>query len=146
MKKSANLRILVSFCVGLIFSLGLGISGMTQPQKIIGFLNPFDWDPSLIFVMIGAVGTHMALYPAVRKRRTPLIETQWHIPSRKDISLRLLLGSAIFGAGWGLAGYCPGPAVTSLASGQISPSIFVAAMLAGMIFFKVTEPYLKLRE
>lgn len=136
----------VSFIVGFIFAMGLAISGMTQPQKIISFLNPWNWDPSLLFVMIGAIGIHIITYPLVSKRATPLLDTQWHIPTRKDITARLILGSVLFGVGWGLGGFCPGPGVTSLASGDHRVFIFVGAMIVGMILFKKTEPYLKLRE
>jgi len=145
-----NLRLgkqnVVSFVVGFVFAIGLAISGMTQPQKIIGFLNPWDWDPSLLFVMIGAIGIHFATYPLIRKRTTPLLDTKWHIPTRKDVTTRLVLGSALFGIGWGLGGFCPGPGVTSLATGDFKVVLFVGAMIAGMILFKKTERYLKLRE
>lgn len=136
----------VSFLVGILFSTGLALAGMTQPQKIIGFLNPWDWDPSLLFVMMGAVGVHILAYPLVRRRRSPLLDTQWHVPTRKDISARLLIGSALFGIGWGLGGFCPGPAVTSVSSGDLRTIAFVFAMIVGMLLFKKTEPYLGLRE
>jgi len=136
----------VSFAVGFIFALGLAISGMTQPQKIIAFLNPWDWDPSLLFVMVGAVGVHVIAYPLIRKRKSPLLDTKWHVPTRKDITTRLILGSSLFGVGWALGGFCPGPGITSLASGDLRAFAFVGAMIAGMILFKKTEPYLKLRE
>lgn len=136
----------VSFAVGFIFAIGLVISGMTQPQKIIGFLNPWEWDPSLLFVMIGAVGIHIVAYPLVRKRTSPLLDTKWHVPTRKDVTTRLVLGSILFGIGWGLGGFCPGPGVTSLASGDLRAFLFAGAMIVGMILFKKTEPYLKLRE
>lgn len=136
----------VSFIVGFIFAIGLAVSGMTQPQKIIGFLNPWEWDPSLLFVMLGAVGTHIITYPIVKKRKSPLLDTKWHVPSRKDVTSRLIIGSALFGIGWGLGGFCPGPGVTSLASGDLRVILFVVAMIAGMVLFKKTEPYLKLRE
>lgn len=137
---------LVSFVVGLIFAIGLSIAGMTQPQRVIGFLNPFDWDPALLFVMVGAIGVHALSYPLIKKMRSPLLDTKWHVPTRKDISGRLVLGSAIFGIGWGLGGYCPGPGLTSLFSGDLRSGIFVAAMITGMLLFKKTEPYLKLRD
>lgn len=136
----------ISFAVGLIFAIGLTFSGMTQPQKIIGFLNPFAWDPALLFVMIGAVGVHMITYPLIRKRTSPILDTKWHVPTRNDVTARLILGSALFGIGWGLGGYCPGPGVTSMASGDLRAVVFVGAMIVGMILFKKTEPYLKLRE
>ena len=146
MNKNYAKQNLVSFIVGILFSLGLVISGMTQPQKVIGFLNPFDWDPSLLFVMVGAVGIHLVGYRFVRRRSSPLLDTKWHIPTRKDISIRLLLGSALFGMGWGLGGFCPGPGLTSLASGDSRSVIFVLAMIVGMLLFKKTEPYLGLGE
>jgi uncharacterized membrane protein YedE/YeeE len=136
----------ISFVVGLIFALGLGLSGMTQPQIIINFLNPASWDASLLFVMLGALGVHFITYPLVRKRKSPLLETKWHIPTRQDVTTRLILGSALFGIGWGLAGFCPGPALTTLASGDTKAVVFVAAMISGMLLFKKTEIYLKLRE
>lgn len=136
----------ISFTVGLIFAIGLAISGMTQPQKVIGFLNPWDWDPSLLFVMLGAIGVHLLSYPLVRRRPSPLLDTKWHVPTRKDITTRLILGSALFGIGWGLAGFCPGPALTSLASGDVRSFLFVGAMILGMVLFRKTEPHLKLRE
>lgn len=135
----------VAFAVGLIFSVGLALAGMTQPQKIIGFLNLSNWDPSLIFVMLGAVGVHTVSYKLIRKRTTPLFDTTWHVPTRNDVTPRLLLGAAIFGAGWGLAGFCPGPAMTSLASGDARVFLFVISMLGGMLVLRKTEPYLKLR-
>lgn len=137
---------IISFIVGFIFAIGLAVSGMTQPEKIINFLNPWDWDPSLLFVMVGAVGIHIFAYPLVRRRDSPLLDTKWHVPTRKDVTARLLIGSTLFGIGWGLGGFCPGPGVTSLASGDLRAVLFVGAMIVGMIIFKKTETYLKLRE
>ncbi len=146
MKSNFTKQNVVSFVVGLLFATGLAISGMTQPQKVIGFLNPWDWNPLLLFVMLGAVGVHLISYPLVRRRSSPLLDTKWHVPTRKDVTTRLIVGSALFGIGWGLAGFCPGPALTSLASGDIRSVLFVTAMIFGMILFKKTEPYLRLRE
>lgn len=136
----------VSFAVGFVFAIGLAISGMTQPQKVISFLNPWNWDPSLLFVMFGAIGVHLISYPLIRRRPSPLLDTKWHVPTRKDITARLVLGSALFGIGWGLAGFCPGPALTSLATGDSRVLVFVGAMIVGMLIFKRTEPYLRLKE
>jgi uncharacterized membrane protein YedE/YeeE len=136
----------VSFAVGLLFAIGLAVSGMTQPEKILNFLNPWAWDPSLLFVMAGAVGVHFVTYPLVRKRRSPLLDAKWHVPTRKDLTPRLVLGSALFGLGWGLGGFCPGPGLTSLPTGDLRVLIFVAAMIVGMLLFKKTEPILRLRE
>jgi len=135
-----------SFAAGFIFAMGLALSGMTRPEKIIGFLNPSQWDPSLVFVMVGALGVHLLTYRMVRRRATPLLDTKWHVPNRKDLTARLFLGSAIFGMGWGLGGFCPGPGVTSLAFGDPRALIFVGAMLVGMILFKRTERYLPFKE
>lgn len=136
----------VSFIVGFVFALGLAVSGMTQPQKVIGFLNLRAWDPSLLFVMLGAVSVHLIGYRLVRRGSSPLLDTRWHIPNRKDVTARLVLGSAIFGLGWGLGGFCPGPGVTSLAFGDVRAGLFVGAMIVGMILFKRTESFLRLRE
>lgn len=137
---------IASFIVGFIFAIGLTIAGMTQPQKIIDFLNPWSWDPSLLFVMVGAVGVHLISYPLVKKRASPLLDTKWHVPTRNDITPRLVLGSALFGIGWGLAGFCPGPALASLPTGDNRTVFFVVSMIVGMLLFKKTEPYLKMRE
>lgn len=144
--KNRRYQNLTAFIVGVLFAVGLAVSGMTQPQKIINFLTlgP-DWDPSLLFVMIGALGVHLVTYPLIRRRRSPLLDTMWHVPTRQDLSPRLIGGSALFGLGWGLAGYCPGPAVTSLASGDLRALAFVFAMVTGMLLFKKTEPLMKLK-
>ncbi len=136
----------ISFIVGLIFALGLGLSGMTQPQKVIGFLDFSAWDPSLLFVMVGAVAVHAITYRLVRRRSSPLLDNEWHVPQRKDITLRLIMGAAIFGIGWGLGGFCPGPAVTALASGEIRAIVFVVMMVIGMLLFIKTEKYLPLKK
>jgi uncharacterized membrane protein YedE/YeeE len=146
MKSHFAKRNLVSFAVGLLFAIGLALSGMTQPQKVIAFLDPWSWDPSLLFVMAGAILVHFAAYALIRKRQSPLLDTKWHVPTRKDVTPRLILGSALFGIGWGIAGFCPGPALTSLTAGDARTGIFVGAMLLGMLLFKKTEPFLKLRE
>lgn len=138
---------LVSLIVGTIFGLGLALSGMTQPQKVIGFLDLFgDWDPSLVFVMGGAVVVHLITYRWIRKRPTPLLSTQWHVPTKNEITPQLIMGSILFGVGWGLAGYCPGPALTSLASGSQQTLVFVVSMLVGMLIYKKLEPHIKLRK
>lgn len=137
---------LAAFAVGFIFALGLGISGMTQPQKVVGFLDLFgNWDPSLMFVMVGAIAVHFISYRLIRKRASPLFSTQWHVPTKKDVTPTLIVGSILFGIGWGLAGYCPGPALTSLASLQAEPVIFVISMLLGMFLFLQLDKKLKFR-
>ncbi|MGA0162773.1 MAG: DUF6691 family protein [Bdellovibrionota bacterium] len=127
---------ILGFLVGLIFSLGLGISGMTQPAKVQGFLDFFgDWDFSLAFVMIGAIAVHTIFYRWVKHRQSPLFGGHFHLPTKRDWDSRLIFGALIFGAGWGLAGFCPGPAMTSMAALNTSAMIFVIAMLAGMAVF-----------
>lgn len=138
---------LVSLLVGFLFSLGLGLAGMTQPEKIINFLNVFgDWDPSLIFVMVGGIAVHFVTYRWIRRRSSPLLTTKWHIPNKKEVTSSLVIGSLLFGIGWGLAGYCPGPAVTSLATFSLSPVVFVFSMIAGMFLFRLIDKKLKLRK
>jgi uncharacterized membrane protein YedE/YeeE len=135
---------LTSFAVGFIFAIGLAVSGMTQPQKVIGFLDFQNWDPSLIFVMIGAVAVHFVAVVISRRKKAPFFAREWNVPARKDLTARLFIGSAIFGIGWGLGGFCPGPAVTSLAAGSSQVFLFVGAMIVGMLIFKKAEPYLHL--
>ena len=125
--------LLTSFISGMVFALGLGISGMTRPIKVIGFLDFFGaWDASLAFVMIGAIVVYFVAYHWSRKMSSPLLAPNFSLPRRGDLDANLILGAAIFGAGWGLGGFCPGPALTSLASGAPAVLIFVAAMVVGM--------------
>ncbi len=121
------------FIVGLIFGLGLILSGMTNPAKVQGFLDLFgSWDPSLALVMGGAIAVGMISFAIARKRTQSFFGGAMHLPTRTDIDSKLVLGGLIFGAGWGLAGFCPGPALVSMASGEIKALVFVGAMLAGM--------------
>lgn len=138
---------LISFMVGLIFAVGLGISGMTQPQKVVGFLDIFgDWDPSLVFVMGGAVVVHFIAYRLIRKRTSPLFSKEWHVPTKTELTPALFGGAFLFGVGWGLGGYCPGPAVTSLPSLEAAPFIFVLFMLLGMFLFKQLDKRLNIKK
>ncbi len=124
---------LTSFLSGIVFALGLGISGMTRPIKVIGFLDFFGaWDASLAFVMIGAIAVYFVAYRMSRSMRAPIAAAAFAIPSRSDLDAKLIVGAALFGAGWGLGGFCPGPAITSLASGAAPVAVFVAAMAAGV--------------
>lgn len=138
--------LLTAFVAGVVFAVGLGVSGMTQPAKVMGFLDFVGhWDPSLAFVMIGAIAVHSVLYRVARNRPSPLFSSVFSLPTRMDIDPRLVEGAAIFGVGWGLAGFCPGPALTSLVSGNLSVVIFVAAMVAGIYLYKFVE-ILQLRQ
>lgn len=135
-----DLQIGAAFFVGFLFAIGLGLAGMTQPEKIIGFLDLFGhWDPTLLFVMGGAVTLHAITYQLIRRRKTPLLDIHWHVPNRQDLSPALFLGSFIFGVGWALGGYCPGPALVSLSSMKIAPAAFVVSMIVGMLAYRPFE-------
>ncbi|WP_298256238.1 DUF6691 family protein [Bradyrhizobium sp.] len=132
--------ILASFCSGLIFGLGLLISGMNEPEKVLGFLDFFGaWDATLAFVMAGAVAVAAAGFALARRRVAPLFAARFGWPSRNDIDAPLLTGSALFGVGWGLAGICPGPALVNLASLTAPIIVFVAAMVLGMFGFELWQ-------
>lgn len=125
---------------GLLFGIGLLVSGMTRPSKVVDFLDVAgDWDPSLGFVMGGAILVHFIAYRLVKRMPSPLLGGKFGIPTRSDIDPRLVAGAAMFGAGWGLGGYCPGPALTSVANGTADALIFVGAMVAGMALFQVVD-------
>ncbi len=127
-----------SFASGLVFAVGLGLAGMTRPAKVIAFLDVAGrWDASLGFVMVGAIAVHAALYRRIVRRPLPLAADRFSIPPRTAVDARLVAGAALFGVGWGLAGYCPGPAIVSLASGAAAPAVFVVAMLGGMRFARL---------
>ena len=132
---------IVAFIVGLIFAAGLGLSGMTQPHIVRGFLDLFgSWNPTLIGVMAGAIAVHsLAFFLLIKKKAKPIYAEVFQIPTRKDIDLRLLGGAALFGLGWGWAGICPGPGI--VASAGLAPGvlIFLAAMLVGMGIFKALK-------
>lgn len=130
--------LLAAFLSALLFGLGLAISGMTQPAKVLGFLDIFgQWDPSLLAVMAGAIIVHSVSYRIITRRKSPVLTTQFHIPTRRDIDWRLVLGSAIFGAGWGLAGICPGPALVALAAAQSPIVLFVVSMMGGIFLHHI---------
>ena len=122
-----------TFC-GVLFGYGLVLAGMTNPQKIVGFLDIFGvWDPSLALVMGGALAVTATLFPLIIKRGRPLFDTGLHLPTGSDIDAPLVIGSALFGMGWGIAGYCPGPALASLGRPVADAALFVVAMIAGML-------------
>lgn len=128
------------FLVGLIFGLGLLLSGMTDPAKVLGFLDLFGvWDPSLAFVMGGAIAVGLFAFAIAKKRTTSFLGGAMHLPRATQIDKRLVVGALIFGAGWGLAGFCPGPALVTMAAGELKALVFVVAMLAGMGLHAVLE-------
>ena len=134
------MQLLTALMSGLLFGLGLIISGMTDPSKVIGFLDlAGDWNPSLAFVMVGAVLVGLAAFRFAANRPKAILGDAMRLPTARHIDRRLVLGGLAFGAGWGLAGYCPGPALASLATGSSEPIIFVIAMLAGMAVFEVQD-------
>ena len=147
--KSAALRNTAVFMSGLLFALGLGISGMTLPQKVIGFLDfgrigaavrdsgwggvwNSDWDPSLALVMVTSAGVYLLLHRLVLRRPAPLFDTRFHVPTDTVVDMPLLVGALLFGVGWGMVGLCPGPALVSIMSGHPWVWLFTAAMLVGM--------------
>ena len=127
-------RLMASLVCGLLFGAGLAIAGMTDPRKIAGFLDVAGtWDPSLMFTMAGALAVTFVAFPLIQRRGRPLFDDVLHLPTRRDIDPPLVFGSALFGIGWGLGGYCPGPAIASLPINFRSAGLFVAAMIAGML-------------
>lgn len=123
----------IALLSGLLFGVGLAASGMTDPAKVLGFLDLFgDWQADLMFVMGGAVMITAIGFTLILKRKTPVCDQQFHLPSSTLIDRKLLLGAGLFGIGWGIYGYCPGPAIGALAYLKVNSLIFVAAMLAGM--------------
>ncbi|WP_038209144.1 YeeE/YedE family protein [Xenophilus azovorans] len=134
------MRVIVSLLAGLLFGLGLLLSGMADPGKVLGFLDLAGrWDPSLAFVMAGAVGVALPAFAWVRRRGAALCGAPLHLPVARRIDRRLLAGSLLFGAGWGLAGFCPGPALVALGMGLRPALLFVAAMAAGMLLFEAAQ-------
>ena len=128
------MRILVALFAGVLFGLGLAISGMMNPAKVIGFLDVAGaWDPTLAFVMGGALLVTIPAFRLVLQRQRPILDGGFDLPQRNAVDARLLGGAALFGVGWGLSGFCPGPAVAALVTGLTPVFVFVAAMLAGMV-------------
>lgn len=134
------MRILTALLAGLIFGLGLVISGMANPAKVLGFLDLFgQWDPSLALVMIGAIGAAFLPMQWVQRSGRSLRGEPVTLPGKQKIDPRLILGSLLFGAGWGVAGFCPGPAIVAVGTGMPQALLFVLAMLAGMLAFQVYD-------
>jgi uncharacterized protein len=127
-------HVIAALASGVVFAVGLGLAGMTQPAKVFGFLNLFgNWDPSLAFVMMGAIAVHAIAIRLAAGRPAPILAERFAAPSRAGVDGKLVGGAALFGVGWGVAGYCPGPAVASVASLELAPLAVVAAMIAGML-------------
>ena len=131
------MSVLLQFAIGLIFGIGLLVSGMSNPAKVLNFLDlaaiaKGSWDPSLMFVMLGAVATTFIGFRLVLKRQRPLLGDALHLPASNDLDPRTIVGPAIFGIGWGLAGFCPGPAFVALGYGTFASVLFVIAMMIGM--------------
>lgn len=127
-------KVLAALVSGLVFGLGLAISGLSNPDKVLQFLTlSSDWSPALLFVMGAGILVSLAGYKWVLGRG-PVFEDELHLPTKSKLDRRLLVGAAIFGVGWGLAGFCPGPAIVALSTGMIEPFIFVAALLVGSQF------------
>lgn len=133
MSSSKNARLVTALIAGAIFGVGLGIAGMTRPSKVLAFLDVGGaWDPSLALVMLGAIGVHVVAVAVARRRSSPLLAPKFSWPARTHIDMPLLAGAALFGVGWGLGGFCPGPALTTAASGNLAAIAFVVAMVGGM--------------
>lgn len=133
----ANLSALIC---GLVFGLGLLISGMTEPEKVLGFLDAAGfWNPSLAFVMLAAVSVATLAYTLARRRSKTLLGESFHVPATSTVDGRLLAGATLFGIGWGLVGICPGPALVLLGSGSIKGMIFLLSMLGGMTLFEAVQ-------
>jgi len=128
---------IISLVSGIIFGVGLVISGMINPEKVLGFLDLFgNWDPSLAFVMIGALIVSSPLFHIIKNKEKPLFAQKFNYSNNKEVNNRLIVGSALFGAGWGLGGLCPGPAISSIALININSITFVFAMFFGFCLVK----------
>ncbi len=137
------MRLLITFLIGLLFGLGIVISGMANPAKVLNFFDiAGTWDPSLAFVLGGAVITAFIGYRIVLKRPAPLFEDLYSLPSRTDLDWKLIGGSAVFGIGWGIAGFCPGAALPVLGTGQLPVIMFVVSLVVGMLAARRLEHWL----
>ncbi|MFO0758133.1 MAG: DUF6691 family protein [Byssovorax sp.] len=134
---------LTAFLSGLLFSIGLALSGMTRPDKVRGFLDfTGDWDPSLALVMGGAVGVTLVVFRFVLIRPKPIAAPDFYLPEQRSVDTKLIMGSALFGLGWGIVGYCPGPALLSVVTGHVAPVVFVVAMIVGFAGHRLFEAVL----
>ena len=134
------MTVFASLLAGLVFGLGLIVSGMANPAKVLGFLDLGGaWDPSLAFVMAGAIAVGALAFAMARKRTVSFLGAPMKLPTSREIDSRLLIGSVVFGIGWGVAGFCPGPGLVALGMGEVKALVFVAAMLVGMGAFELLE-------
>lgn len=134
------MQIMMALIAGLIFGIGLLVSGMADPSKVLNFLDlAGNWDPSLAFVMGGAIAVGLIAFPVAAGRKKSLLGEAMRLPTATQIDRRLVFGGLTFGVGWGLAGYCPGPALVSLIGGGVKPLIFTGALLAGMAIFELLQ-------
>jgi uncharacterized membrane protein YedE/YeeE len=134
------MAVLFSLVAGAVFGLGLIVSGMANPEKVLGFLDlAGPWDPSLALVMAGAIAVGAIAFAVARQRTLSFIGLQMKLPTARDLDRRLVVGSLLFGVGWGIAGLCPGPALVALGAGETKAVIFVVAMVGGMVLFELLE-------
>ena len=134
------MTVFASLLAGLVFGLGLIVSGMADPAKVLGFLDLSGaWDPSLAFVMAGAIAVGALAFAVARKRTVSFLGAAMKLPTSPDIDSRLVIGSVVFGIGWGVAGFCPGPGLVALGMGEAKALVFVVAMLVGMGAFELLE-------
>jgi uncharacterized membrane protein YedE/YeeE len=132
---------IISLVCGIIFGIGLTVSQMIDPAKVLGFLNIFgDWDPSLAFVMVGALIISSPFFHLFKNNKKPIFVKSFNYTTNKEINKKLIIGSSLFGSGWGLAGLCPGPAIASLTLLNINSAVFVVAMFVGFYLVKFSEP------
>lgn len=132
-------RQLIVFASGLLFAIGLGVAEMTRPEKVLGFLDIFgNWDPSLAFVMGGAIVVYTIALQIQKRLHKPIFDVKFRIPTRRDIDVKLLAGAATFGVGWGLAGFCPGPGIVAAAATVTPALFFLPALIGGMMLHKFT--------
>lgn len=131
------MKYLITLFSGVLFGLGLGFSQMIDRDRVLGFLDVAGvWDPTLLFVLGGAVGVTLITFRFVLRLPHPLLADKFYLPTKKDIDIPLVAGAALFGVGWGIAGYCPGPSITVLVLGTLNPLLFVVALLAGSLTYK----------
>ena len=139
-RTAASITAMTALFSGLVFGVGLIVSGMANPAKVLGFLDLAGlWDPSLALVMAGAIGVGLIAFFVANKRTVSFIGAAMQLPTARHIDRRLVIGSALFGIGWGIAGFCPGPGLVALGMGEIKALVFVAAMLGGMLLFEMLE-------